>query len=595
MPREPRKPQDGDDHAAPVIPLHRARAALQRGGRPRRRAEELLDHPDPARHVPTLPVQELYYAVREVGLHDAGELVALASPEQVRAFFDFDAWERDRFLPEHAQPWFESLVDAGPEVLARAVRGLDGELVALYLRRQLRVYDLELDVPPEEPEGHYYPTPDTFFLLDVLPAGEHGKHVERLVDWLYRADIDLARRTLMAARAEMDSDLEEHAYRWRSGRMADLGYVDYYEALEVYRWLDPASVRLGEGTAEQEAGQGTGEVTLPPELVSSTQGGLLGRALAALEDPEELGRIASGLMLLANRVMSADRVEPGDLESASAALEQTAAWLELGLEFLCGQGAAVDEAARAKERVARAVEALGSVSLVRIFRVGHSLGLKLRRAADALLKEPGAWLSLRPGEASLLDSPLAELVAALRTSPGRKHPAYPVALDGVEARDARGGVATRPLRTLVDLARAARGLEEAAQLGASFQQGLGVEPRLLDEAARKKLTLPAEAITFATLGATLAANVLLARPASLVPLSRDDLPALRKLALAEHDLRPEARAKVQQALAARLAEREFQPSLFWPRWLDAWLTHLDDALRLSAQKPEAANLLVYKQ
>src|SRR5258708_38963567 len=44
----------------------------------------------------------------------------------------------------------------------------------------------------------------------------------------------------------MTSSLEEIAIRWRSGRMSDLGVTDYYEALEVYRELDPASVHIGE-------------------------------------------------------------------------------------------------------------------------------------------------------------------------------------------------------------------------------------------------------------------------------------------------------------------------------------------------------------
>ena len=53
----------------------------------------------------------------------------------------------------------------------------------------------------------------------------------------------------MGARAESDAELEEMAYRWRQARMADLGFADYYEALEVYRELDPASVQLGDAAA----------------------------------------------------------------------------------------------------------------------------------------------------------------------------------------------------------------------------------------------------------------------------------------------------------------------------------------------------------
>ena len=36
--------------------------------------------------------------------------------------------------------------------------------------------------------------------------------------------------------------------------MADLGFADYYEALEVYRELDPASVRIGEPPPPRRGG-----------------------------------------------------------------------------------------------------------------------------------------------------------------------------------------------------------------------------------------------------------------------------------------------------------------------------------------------------
>src|SRR5262249_11187096 len=159
---------------------------------------------------------ELYYAIKETGLEDAHEIVALASPEQVRGFVDLDVWERDRVDVERLRPWLEALVEAGPERLLKAVDALDPEVIALYLQRQVRVYDLSGEEPvPESPEGHYWPTPDNFFLLDILPPGEVGKSIERMVDWLYRADLERARQIVMSAKWEVESDLEEWAYRWR--------------------------------------------------------------------------------------------------------------------------------------------------------------------------------------------------------------------------------------------------------------------------------------------------------------------------------------------------------------------------------------------
>src|SRR5205807_1291088 len=103
-----------------------------------RRADALLADPEARALIPKLPVQELYYAIKETGLADVHEIVALASPEQLRGFVDLDVWERDRVDVDRLRPWLEALVEAGPEALLRGVDAIDPEVIALYLQRQTR-------------------------------------------------------------------------------------------------------------------------------------------------------------------------------------------------------------------------------------------------------------------------------------------------------------------------------------------------------------------------------------------------------------------------------------------------------------------------
>src|SRR5262245_903459 len=244
---------------ADIIPLSPFRAELGRGRR-LRRADALLAERDVEAAVRALPGDELYYVLHELGLHDAAPILGAATAEQLQVVLDFALWERDRILPEPLADWLEAMAHASPERIARWLRGLDAELVALILRRGARIHDLTQGPPPDESEGTFFPTPDGFFLLDVvgLPGGEGTSRAEgeehdraaviiRIVDSLYRSDKHLARRLLVAASGELDSELEEAAYRWQRGRMADLGFADYYEALEVYRELDLGSLRIGEG------------------------------------------------------------------------------------------------------------------------------------------------------------------------------------------------------------------------------------------------------------------------------------------------------------------------------------------------------------
>jgi hypothetical protein len=415
-----------------IIPLSRWRAALARARRGRK-ADAILDEPDAARLVPSLPVQDLFYAIKEVGLADAEELIALASPEQIQGFVDLDAWERDHLDIEKLNGWIQALVDAGPEKLGAALETLDGEVAALWLQQQARVYDLTIEEPPGEPEGHFYPTPDRFFLLDVLPTGEAGKAVERAVDWLYRADLELGRRVVMSAKWELTSDLEEHAHRWRSGRMADLGYVDFYEALSIYRWLDPASVKLDEHSVVPPPPDTPTE--LPAVLASSLdEAGWFGRALSTIGSQAEIERLHGALVLLVNKAMAAELVEPGDLEAGKAVLVRAVAYLGLGLEYL------------SRGDATRAGQALSSVALERIFRVGVSLTLQLKTLADTLVEKGGVV-------PVTLDPPYEDVLLALR----QRRPAFPLPLDEPPAEG------TRPFRTLADVAKVAAALDHIAR------------------------------------------------------------------------------------------------------------------------------------
>jgi hypothetical protein len=415
-----------------VIPLSRWRAALARARRGRK-ADAIISEPDAAQLVPTLPVQELYYAIKEVGLADASELVALATPEQVQGFVDLDAWERDRLEVTRVDAWLETLADAGYEKLGSVVDKLDAEVIALWLQQKTRIYDLSIEEVPEEAEGHFYPTPDRFYLLDILPGGEEGKALERILDWLYRFDLELGRRVIMSAKWELGSDLEEHAYRWRQGRMADLGYVDFYEALSIYQWLDPASVQVDEHTFVAPPPETPTE--LPAVLAGSLdEAGFFGKALGTLGSEAEVERLHAALVLLINKAMAADLVDPGDFEHGKEALARAVAYVGLGLEYL------------ARGDATRAGQALGSVALERIFRVGFSLTLQVKTLADTLVQKGGV-------DPIALEAPWDDVMRALR----QRRPEYPRALDTPPANG------TRPFATLADVARAAAALETIAK------------------------------------------------------------------------------------------------------------------------------------
>ncbi|MBW2731590.1 MAG: hypothetical protein JRH20_04300 [Deltaproteobacteria bacterium] len=333
-----------------------------------------------SRKVHALASTTLHRVIAEIGLIDAHELLELAEPEQVRELIDLEAWDGDRADIETLLDWSQALSFLSDEIGSRHLWGLDVELLAFLLRTQTRLYLAQRDELPEEAEGMFYKTPDGWFVIDLICENElRAEQLMAMIEKLYRDDAQRIRTLLQNVMWELPSELEEGALRWRTGRLEDLGFEAPLEALRVYTYLAPSSVLPDEGTADralrsdpEPMGDADAE-SLAPLLTT----GFFPSALAELE-PGEQQRIAQALTLLANRVLSADRVNPTDSEHASHSLAMLRGRLSLGLEHIC-QGES-----------ARSASVLAHVALARIARVGHSLVLDAAQPARDATRD-GQW------------------------------------------------------------------------------------------------------------------------------------------------------------------------------------------------------------
>lgn len=123
----------------------------RRGPRGLARARSLLNTlielPDLASTVQALPAPTFAALVRKVGIEDAGELVALATTEQLVQAFDEDlfvsarAGDRESLDVERFVVWLEVLLETGDEVAADRVAELDEDFVAHALGGVLLVLD----------------------------------------------------------------------------------------------------------------------------------------------------------------------------------------------------------------------------------------------------------------------------------------------------------------------------------------------------------------------------------------------------------------------------------------------------------------------
>lgn len=524
------------DHDAPSGPLARLRAQLA-GPRGYRRIDALLSSDDAAGAVAALSPNEVYELVHEVGFQDAQDLIELATPAQIQGCFDLDGWSKDQLDVAPLKPWLEALVETGFEKLGQVWSALDTELRALILQRQTKIYDVTLEeAPPEDSEAPILATPDRFFLLELHGDDDTQRLVQQVIEDLYRADPDLARHTIMAARSEPPAELEETSYRWRSGRLADLGYVDFYEALDLFRPLSADQVQIGEGSHDRTI-EGEGPrmgIVVAQEVIGRN---FLARALARIEDPTEAARVDSALMVLVNKVLAAGRARPGQEEVVRRGALYATATLSLGLEVV------------ARGDLARAEQALASVGLGRLFRVGYTVTHKLARLAQAL-----APRSLTAG------SPAKELVAGL-CSP---RPLFARAAD----EPPTSGV--RPFESQADLRRAGE-LLTGLTLRVALVEGLGVDVLAMGQAPEPRPALDDHI-------RTAIARAIVGGGFSGEALSQLELTLLRGKLVAGKLGEPAATVALD-AVRTRLGAAQLQASgVVLANLVDGWLADLEGIL-----------------
>jgi hypothetical protein len=110
----------------------------------------ILERPGLVAAVRELPGAVLGKLIDRIGLEDAGELVALASTQQLERVFDDDLWRADRvggdetFRPERFALWLRVMMEAGEDALVRRLCELPEDLVALAVHRLVLVLDLDV-------------------------------------------------------------------------------------------------------------------------------------------------------------------------------------------------------------------------------------------------------------------------------------------------------------------------------------------------------------------------------------------------------------------------------------------------------------------
>lgn len=353
---------------------------------PKHRIDAMLEEVDGKALVRSLPAEDVYSTIIDVGLADSTEIVQLATPEQFRTFIDLAAWQRDRVDPLEVLHWLRAARGEEDEDFVRKVRSLDIEVLELLYKKLVVIHDLEED-PDVNPEGTTMELVEGKYLLEFRIDGVDEAALRRLTyDLTTHNPFELS-RFIEAVRWEALTELEEAAYQFRRARLEDLGFPPLEEAQKIFAWVDPEKVGARGGAA------GLAPTTGYVDYVAAAFRGL---------DTVERQNLEGEVRYLVNCALVAEAAEPGDPAAVKRLSEHARDYLDLGLEHYTAGNPEL------------ATEVVRETTLRALFQVGFSMTLRLKRQAEKLAHEEGS----RFGETWLaMDEETAAVVALMRRRP----------------------------------------------------------------------------------------------------------------------------------------------------------------------------------
>jgi hypothetical protein len=198
----------------------------------------------------------------------------------------------------------------------------------------------------------------------------------------------------------MEAEVEELAYRFHHGRLADNAIPDFEEAVTIYRPLGTDQLKHNK-TVPQNAADFIAAPFFAMMLVPKND--LLTEALVLIDNPAVRNTLQLEFASLANKILIAGELGPDNPDNLKSAADQATAYVNLALEEL-SHGEAHQAAALLK-----------TIYLEELFRLAYTKIKTICNKLEQLMKI--GWLSHWPHGLNLLDQEWYEPAVLLRSEP----------------------------------------------------------------------------------------------------------------------------------------------------------------------------------
>jgi hypothetical protein len=305
-------------------------------------------------------------------------------------------WKKEMFNIESAGRWLNMIAAMGEEKILQFVQVTDSELVLSLMNNfiKVRIRNPDIDLVEEKDSLPQFTLDDLFFVHFSVPGSEDA--LKRFLEIIFAWNTEYYFGLMEGIAVGVHLESEEEARRLRLARLADRGFPEFDEAVEIYRYMQRRALSHSRPDPFEEQAEPIEAprtvLRYPLKVVESNT--LFKRSLDKISDDYEKDRLSQELAHLANKVMVADARDPALIDDLHGSLRKVSGYINIALQEICG------------DDVSKSAELLRCNHMELLFRRGFSLILDLRKEAQRLLRN-------YEGGVENLGHPLAGLIQGL--------------------------------------------------------------------------------------------------------------------------------------------------------------------------------------
>lgn len=179
-----------------------------------------------------LPTQPLYVALKSLPTEVVAASLSKFSKEQRQVFLDLDLWKKDDLDPDSFHFWIETYSKVQDEDIKNEF--LNSSEFSMFIKGRLSLWTFDVEDPMYPDHDNYFLTEDMQLLFEFEDDYPYLAEMKQFIKDLYsQKGVEGAYQYIFKIVSEGFLTMQEEEYRFKKHRLNDLGFVDYFDALEM--------------------------------------------------------------------------------------------------------------------------------------------------------------------------------------------------------------------------------------------------------------------------------------------------------------------------------------------------------------------------